>query len=118
MEFISCETARPNMCDTTTIYLKVVEPTALTTPSNMIVFGMFPNPVNDRLVVQYYLYLNEVITLNVYDITGKQVMTKSVSHVDAGLQYAELNTSALPAGNYIVELKGEHAFYRKKVVKQ
>ena len=118
MQFIACDLMPPYLCDTITVYLQVIEPTALPTPSNLVVFGMFPNPVSDRLVVQYYLYQNEIITFNVYDISGKQVSTQSFSHVNSGLQYAEVNMTTLPNGNYIVELKGKNAFYRKKMVKE
>jgi hypothetical protein len=52
------------------------------------------------------------------DENGKLIREDNVNYPGTGELYAQLNTAALPAGTYIVEIKaGSHA-YLKQVIKQ
>lgn len=118
MRFVACDNGGLNHCDTITVIFHVTAPNAVTEPANLVVFGLYPNPVNDKLIVQYYLYEAEEVTMNVYDITGKLVSTGIISTGTNGLHHAQLNAFELQAGNYVVELKTATFSYRKQVVKQ
>ncbi len=112
-----CDFCGFNHCDTLTLIYHIEEPNAVTEPEQLIVFGMFPNPINDKLIVQYYMYEAGSIEFNIYDETGRMISTDKV-HSGSGLQYAQLNTLALPVGNYIAEVKTDKGSYRRKVVKE
>lgn len=118
IRIVGCDTCGLNYCDTITLVYHVQEPNALEETNHFIVFGMFPNPVNDKLVVQYYLYESSQVEFSVFDITGKLISQDEVYHPNTGLQYAQLNTLALPVGNYVVEVKAAGHIYRKKVIKE
>ncbi len=118
MRFLACDTSGVNHCDTITIIYHINEPTAINEPNNMVVFGMYPNPVNDKLIIQYYLYTAEVVNMNVYDLNGRMVSTGQISSSTNGLHHAQLNTVELAAGTYIVELKSGSFAYRKQIIKR
>ena len=118
MRFVGCETGGLYHCDTLTIVFHVTEPNAIEETPNMVVFGMYPNPVNDRLVIQYYLYEAEPVTMNVYDLNGRLVSTGQLSNATNGLHHAQLSTLELTGGEYLVEIKTESFAYRKRVVRE
>ncbi len=118
MRFVACDNSGLNHCDTITIIFHVVEPNAVEETANMVVFGMYPNPVNDKLIIQYYLYEAEEVTMNVYDASGRLISEGKISTSTDGLHHAQLNTDELPAGSYIVELKTAKLAYRKRIVKE
>lgn len=117
VQFVNCDTIGFNHCDTITIIYHVTDVSGVKS-NNLVVFGMYPNPVDDELVIQYYLFNNEDIAFAVYDAAGRIIRTQKVAHADYGLQYLVLNTSQFPSGNYIVELKGNTGSYRKQVIKK
>ncbi len=118
IRIVGCDTCGLSYCDTITLVYHVQEPNTVQEVNHFIVFGMFPNPVNDKLVVQYYLYEPSQVEFNVFDVAGKLISKDEVFHPNTGLQYAQLNTLALPAGNYVVEVKAGGHTYRKKVIKE
>lgn len=117
MKFAGCDTCAPDHCDTTTVIFHTLNPTTVEENMNLVVFGMFPNPVGDKLVVQYYLYEAAETEFNVYDATGRKVSSDKI-FAASGLQHVQLNMTGLPAGNYIAELKAGENTYRKKVLKE
>lgn len=118
MRFVACDSSGLNHCDTITIIYHVAEPTAIADEANMVVFGMYPNPVDDKLIIQYYLYNAEQVLMNVYDINGRLVSTGQISSSTNGLHHAQLNTGELASGTYVVELKAGTLAYRKQIVKR
>lgn len=57
----------------------------------------YPNPVKDLLKVSYD---KEIKSLDIYDMSGKQVYSKELNRKEA-----DINLSSLPSGNYIVNAK-------------
>ncbi len=118
MNFVACDNSGLNHCDTIIIIFHVTQPTAVEEPGNLVVFGMYPNPVSDKLIIQYYLYDAEEITMNVYDVNGRLISEGKISSSTTGLHHAQLSTAELAAGNYIVELRTSTFIYRKKIIKE
>ncbi len=118
MRFVACDNSGLNHCDTITIIFRITEPNGVEETSNMVVFGMYPNPVNDKLIIQYYLYDAEEVVMNVYDVNGRLISQGKISDATNGLHHAQLSTAELAAGNYIVELKTPNLAYRKKIIKE
>ncbi len=120
MRLIGCDTCGLHHCDTITLIFHVVEPNAVAeeVQNNLILFGMYPNPVGDKLGIQYFLYDAEEMEVVVYDMAGKQLSAQKISNSSTGLHYFQLNTSQLPKGVYIVELKSKQASYRKRIAKE
>lgn len=118
MMVIGCDTCNANYCDTVYLVYNTKEPTAIQEESKLVVFAMFPNPTSDKLIIQYYLYEATNVSFKVFDLNGKLISTDEFYQTDMGLRYAQLNTTDLPQGTYVVEVKAGANTYRKQIVKQ
>jgi|GEM_PF-1494753 len=74
------------------------EPQTVTAPD---VFRLFPNPANDLVTVQYALGENETGALEIFDLSGRLIVTKTLAAAD---NRAEINVTGLQAGAYMVRL--------------
>lgn len=115
---IGCDTCNANYCDTVYLVYETKEPVGVKEESKLVVFAMFPNPTSDKLIVQYYLYEASNVSFKVFDLSGKLISTDEFYQTDMGLKYAQLNTTVLPQGTYIVEVKAGVNTYRKQIIKQ
>lgn len=113
-----CDTCNTGYCDTVYLVFNTTDATGIKDESKLVVFAMFPNPTSDKLVVQYYLYEASNVTFNVYDVNGRLISTDEFYQTDMGLKYAQLNTTVLPVGTYVVEVKAGANTFRKQIVKQ
>ena len=67
---------------------------------------VYPNPVQERATVAFHLAgSTEDMIATVYDQLGQQVMVEHLGGFGPGRSTANLNTSDLSAGQYIVELR-------------
>ena len=75
-------------------------------------FSCYPNPAHNSLNLQFSDVLSENTTLNLYNMNGKQVMSKSLP---AGSSEASLDIHDIIGGVYILEIKN-NAIIRKQEV--
>lgn len=79
-------------------------------------FNLYPNPANDNVSVAFTLTETSDYTINITDITGKQIALIS-DEKQTGVIKKQINTTALPNGNYIVRiLTNENTAIRKFTV--
>jgi hypothetical protein len=65
---------------------------------------VYPNPVNERLIVNYSLATPQTITLELMDVAGRIVKTKSIENVVTGKHSVELLLgNEIPTGNYFLK---------------
>ncbi len=69
----------------------------------------YPNPVHESATVTFELERPSVARLTVYDMLGRQRRVLNAGHRSAGVHSLDLDTSALPAGIYLlgVETAGD-----------
>lgn len=83
-------------------------------------FGLviYPNPVSDKLTVQYFASSNSDVNCTIYNSIGQRVITMNEASVE-GENKLTVNTSALKNGIYIVEMMqdGERSIQRFVVEK-
>lgn len=60
----------------------------------------FPNPFNPATTIRYQIPVNGKVSLKVYDMTGKEVVTLLNEFQSAGYNTVELNASELSSGMY------------------
>jgi len=82
-----------------------------------VIFGVYPNPASTQMVMQYYLYKTENVTLQLFDMQGKMVLNKALGKREKGLSFAELDLSTLKAGTYVVSLQTASKAYKRFIVK-
>lgn len=64
---------------------------------------VFPNPVVDNLSIRWEVAINRDITMELFDMNGRLLQSRSVA---GATKTATLNTSALPAGVYLLRIDG------------
>jgi|GEM_PF-888581 len=85
------------------------------TISNLTLSGNYPNPAVNSTTIKVGLKNNDDVTVTVMDMEGRTLSTLTKNGLSAGDQLIELNTSSLPAGNYLymVRAAGGGAFASK-----
>jgi len=71
---------------------------------------VIPNPFNNQFEIKSS---EEIISIQLYDFTGKNIVNKSVHQ-----NFFDLNTSNLPKGDYILLTETKDGVWSQKVVKQ
>ena len=76
----------------------------------------FPNPFNERLVVELDTDPTESVTLQLLDITGKVVRNEELAPNSTGSHQHEFATGALPEGIYLLKISTPTSTQVKKLV--
>lgn len=76
----------------------------------------YPNPFNPSTKISYQLPNAGNVTLQVYDILGREVATLVDKYKNAGSYEVEFNANNLPSGVYFYQLKTDSFFESKKMI--
>lgn len=77
--------------------------------------SVYPNPVNERIMIASTKKLNADLDIRLFDITGKQIAHLKLGKTKQNISY---DTHALPGGLYLLRLNMEDgAFYHKIVIR-
>ena len=94
------------------------DPTAINdNTADAVIFGLYPNPVQTQMVIQYYLYKNDPVTVQVYDMQGKVVFTEALGKHDKGLNFTQVDLTSLSAGSYVLALQMPSGVHKRFIVK-
>jgi hypothetical protein len=74
--------------------------------ADMLDVQLFPNPANDYTVLTFSAEADEMLSVQVFDLSGKLMVSDSYN-AGAGLNNYTLNTAQLLDGTYLVQLSGE-----------
>jgi len=77
--------------------------------------NIYPNPSKNMTNISYSLHENAQVEVNVYSVTGSQVINLPASLQKAGNQSIHINTSSLEEGIYFVSLKINDKMITKKI---
>lgn len=64
-----------------------------------------PNPFNPTTVIIYQLPVNSFVTLNIYDVLGREIQTLVNEHQSAGTHSVTFNEANLPSGAYLYRIQ-------------
>ena len=84
--------------------------------ANVSNVSLYPNPTSSSIAVKYTAKTEDEMSVNVYDVTGKNVI-HATSHNQAGENTIQLESAALEAGVYFIELKDAVSSKKVKFVK-
>ncbi|MDP8238093.1 MAG: T9SS type A sorting domain-containing protein [Candidatus Hatepunaea meridiana] len=91
-------------------------PDRFTVPEKFEFYAPYPNPFNSIIRFTYDLPLNSHVSLKLYDITGRRVLTVEEGNRQAGIHSSVLNASKLASGVYFVRLETSDRLFTTKVI--
>src|SRR6185295_16445789 len=62
---------------------------------------IFPNPFSNELSILLPLQDDEAITINLYDVCGRKVLSENFDHASAGINHFSFDASSLAEGVYV-----------------
>ncbi|MFH1321395.1 MAG: alkaline phosphatase D family protein [Bacteroidota bacterium] len=119
--YIVCDNGIPPLCDTATVIIAVNSTVgieeAVVYNNNIVLFGIYPNPFNDNILLQYYVYQPTEVHLQLTDISGKVVLAENFGKINRGLHVTGIDCNEFAAGTYILTLESGNKVCKRKVVK-
>lgn len=86
-------------------------------PENFILYQNYPNPFNPSTLINYDLRNDEFVTLKIFDITGKEIMTLVNDYQKTGKYSFRFSGENYPSGVYYYKLSsGSFSQVRKMVL--
>ena len=80
------------------------------TPIGLTLMQNYPNPFNGKTDISFSVddskHINSDVTLNIYDMLGREIFTAYRGKAENGEITIRLNVAGLPAGNYFYRLSG------------
>jgi len=76
----------------------------------------YPNPFNPTTLISYQLPVASEVSLKVYDVLGREVMTLVNGKQDAGSYNLNFNASNLSSGVYFYRLQAGSFVQTKKMM--
>jgi len=71
------------------------------TSNNLTFFGNYPNPAVSYTNIKFSLLRTDNVTLQMMDAKGREINTVTQTNLAPGMHIIPVNTSAMPAGDYI-----------------
>ncbi len=75
-------------------------------PESSVALAVYPNPAYDATTISVTLDEPQRVTLAVYDVLGRRVLSENLGGLPAAVQTHRLDLAALPPGIYLVQITG------------
>ena len=85
-------------------------------PKEFYLYQNFPNPFNPSTHIRFDLAKSGLVTLNVYDVTGKKVTELVNEELSAGIHSVNFNASNLSSGIYFYKIEAPGFTSIKKMI--
>ncbi|MDR3665229.1 MAG: T9SS type A sorting domain-containing protein, partial [Ignavibacteriaceae bacterium] len=76
----------------------------------------YPNPFNPSTTIQYSIPSRSLVTLRIYDITGRELVTLLNGEINPGSYEINFKASKLPTGVYFYTLRANSFVSTKKML--
>jgi len=96
-------------------FLSAIKETPLPAESN-INFNVYPNPFNDKATVAFTLNNDENVTVQLFDLSGKQVALLASGYFKSGRNNINLPASGFDKGFYICVINTRSSNLSKKII--
>jgi hypothetical protein len=94
-----------------------IKPVLNIIPEEYTLSQNYPNPFNPTTTIDFKVPVNGLVTLKVYDVTGKEVKTLVNEVVNAGVYTVDFDASNLSSGVYFYKiLAGDYMDVKKMVL--
>ena len=85
-------------------------------PVRFVLDQNYPNPFNPATVISYQLPASSLVSLDVFDMTGRKVATLVNGQVPAGEHQVTFNAASLSSGMYMYRLQAGTQIMTKKMM--
>jgi hypothetical protein len=85
-------------------------------PEAFGITSVYPNPFNSMTVVNYTLPVPSDVVFKVFDLSGREILTKTQEKLSTGEHSILLDAQALSSGMYIVNLTASKQTVTRKIV--
>ena len=85
-------------------------------PAHYSLAQNYPNPFNPVTSIEFTISQNEFVTLNIYDVTGRNVSTVVNNSLNAGNYKISFDAVSLTSGIYFYELRAGSFISTKKMM--
>ena len=85
-------------------------------PKRVLDFSIFPNPAKDKLNIIVEVQQAGPLSINIFDLGGKQVYEMKEPQISEGHQLITLRNLKLSAGQYVVKVKASNVTKSEQVV--
>ncbi len=81
--------------------------------------NVFPNPIQERIEIEFELQESRMVALDLYDMNGKHIKRFIEDRLRAGKNKLSFNGQFLSAGSYLLQATSKDApLFSKKIIKQ
>ncbi|AFN74773.1 hypothetical protein MROS_1536 [Melioribacter roseus P3M-2] len=87
-------------------------------PSGFVLFQNYPNPFNPSTIIRYKVSAAGKITLKVYDMLGREIITLVNEEKQPGIYEVKFDGTGLPTGIYFYQMITNEAIQTKKMILQ
>jgi len=74
-------------------------------PDRFHLYQNYPNPFNQLTIINYQLPVASIVTLKVFDVSGRMIAEPRSKMESAGLHQISFDASSLPSGVYFYQLR-------------
>ncbi|MEM8484045.1 MAG: T9SS type A sorting domain-containing protein [Bacteroidota bacterium] len=104
------------------VYIQIEPPTSTSTEDELPTRGFqvaapYPNPVQQAVSIPFSADLSQQVTLSLYDITGREVLSAFDAQVTAGYHRFNVDMGGLVPGLYVYRIQSAGGVVSGKVVK-
>ena len=85
-------------------------------PQTFVLYSSFPNPFNPITTIKFSVETFHVMSLRIFDITGRVVATLINGEIPVGNHEITWNASRQPSGVYIVQLSNSKSIQTQKLI--
>jgi hypothetical protein len=85
-------------------------------PSTITLEQNYPNPFNPSTTIQYSLLSSGLVTLELFDILGRKIITLLNSKQSSGSHQVHWDANGIPSGTYFYRLKYNTTILAKKML--
>jgi hypothetical protein len=85
-------------------------------PTKLEVYQNFPNPFNPITTIKWQLPERAFVTLKIYDVLGREVVTLVDEELNAGQHETVYNASGISSGVYFYKIKAGSFVETKKMI--
>ena len=93
-----------------------VEPTDETIPKDFVLYQNYPNPFNPSTTIKYQLPVQGHVTINVFDVLGREIATLVNGVEEPGYKTVNFNANGLASGVYYYRLQAGNYIETKKLL--